>query len=616
MNSSITLPVKTDTTPVDILHSAANLITHKIRPDTSIVVESYLQYGLERRLRRYELVRDVMNSWDRDNLNALVVLPAGITNTTNSKNPDPVPDNDEQLEIDVVPRTYDAPYAFTLQLYCCPRVGKWVKRIVTLLDSGQMYAAKKPGAKPSDKDSVSLCHLSDFDLYTPTEHQLRKVLKPPKKYCYAVKSQQKSNVFPTGENFVHFFCTDDERTARLFKEQVHGWRSWYLVNRKIDTGRPPTRDASGGGGLARKASTSRPRQSMDNSPYAIGSFKPLMDMDIFDKAYDDPTQPTQQQQQQTPNSPSRERKRLSKGSVRGRSASNYSGPNANANANGLVNLDQEPDFDSKGLLGEKYEERKLESLRRTETQRRRKSSEGPFTEGPSLLNSIPSAQEQHSDPLRRSDSRYRPSTARSTAAAEIHRQRSLRRPGSPTSIRTTNRAPSDHHYQQQQPPMPKPLLDFSENGEEPATSWRTQRGGQGVRAPVGVPLVDLATGRPANKYDVPSSPRSSTRARAPSSSASSSHNAAGQHHQHQQQQQQQQQFHHYARSPQGNETLLGALARSQSVASTSSRYHSRYNRYEEEPAVPPLPGMVGGTLVGRIEARQAGTSRGRSGTVR
>ncbi|PKS08015.1 hypothetical protein jhhlp_006627 [Lomentospora prolificans] len=594
MNSSITLPVKTNTTPIDILHSAANLITHRIRPDSSVVVESYLQYGLERRLRRYELVRDVMNSWDRDNLNALVVLPAGISSTPTSA--DPVPDNDELLEIDAVPRTYDAPYAFTLQLYHCARIGKWTKRIVTLLDSGQMYSAKKPGAQLSDKDSVSLCHLSDFDLYTPTEHQVKKVLKPPKKYCYAVKSQQKSHMFPNGENFVHFFCTDDPRTSRLFREQVHGWRSWYLVNRKIDTG-----DA-GNGGVARRPSQKsvgghKARHSVDGMPYAIGTFKPLMDMDIFEKSYDDPTHDPNPAVT-SPQEPTH-RKRLSKGSVRlpqgrNRSASNYTGP---PNGAGLVNVEDPPDFDAKGLLGDKYEERKQEQLRRTETRRRRESSEGPFTEGPSLLNSIPSA--ESGDPLRRSESRYRPTTARPTTA-DVNRQRSQRypsRPSSPTSVGTSGTSATRRAHEPP-PGMPKPLLDFSEKQAEP-TSWRNQvRGGQGVRAPVGVPLVDLATGgRAPDRFGVPASPGG--RARAPSTSAAS-HQREGP----------------FVRHPQG-ETLLGQIARSQSVASSSSRYRSR-RAHDEEPVPPlPMPGSLaqGGTLLGQLEARQ-GASRGRSGTVR
>ncbi len=60
LGSSINLPVTPETTPKDILYSSANLMTHRIDPKASIVVECFQPFGLERRLRRYERVRDVL----------------------------------------------------------------------------------------------------------------------------------------------------------------------------------------------------------------------------------------------------------------------------------------------------------------------------------------------------------------------------------------------------------------------------------------------------------------------------------------------------------------------------------------------------------------------------
>lgn len=582
MNSSVTLPVNTDTTPTDILYSAANLITHKIKPETSLVLESYLQYGLERRLRRYERVRDVMNSWDRDGLNALVVIPSDM------------PENDRDLALSSVPRTPDPPFSFALQLYHCPRVGKWNKRIVTLTGGGQMYVAKKPGVAPGDKDAVSICHMSDFDIYSPTEHQMRKVLKPPKKYCYAVKSQQKSSVFTTGENFVHFFCTDDGAAAKRFHEQVHGWRSWYIVNRKTDVPEAQMKESPGRHTSTKSGKGSsghKVRQSVDNTPYTIGSFKPLMDSDVFTKSYDEPaseevvSQPrtqrrpdetqrglpqqaqdlqrkptTRQSRESQRKAPEQQqpRKRLSKGSStqRGRTMSMRS---------------READFDTNGLLGSKYEERKEEQRRRDEALRKL-TGDGPFTEGPSLLNGLPAAHEPppraDAGPERRSSSRYRQDV--------VARQRSTRRAPSPSaSVR--------------RPDLPAPLVALEDPQADPL-SWRDEIAktrGHGVRAPAGKPLVDLATGRPAHRFD-PATGTFSSRSREASVGSGS---APG--------------F--------GAETLVGQVARSQSSASRglgrSMSMASRRGapRYDE---APPLPEE--GTLLARYEAQK----RGRSGTVR
>ncbi|SPO06021.1 uncharacterized protein DNG_08710 [Cephalotrichum gorgonifer] len=606
LNSSITLPVNAETTPLEILQSAANLITHKIKPETSLVLESYLQYGLDRRLRRYERIRDVMNSWDRDTLNALVVIPSDM------------PENDQDLNLASVPRAPESPYSFSIPLYHCPRVGKWQKRVVTLLETGQMYASKKAGAALGGKDTVSLCHLSDFDIYSPTEHQMKKVLKPPKKFCYAVKSQQRSSVFPTGENFVHFFCTDDSAVAKQLHDQVQGWRSWYLVNRKMDLEKAKAgkeaagQGGAGGSGPRRQSSTKGSgrgaRVSIDDAPYAIGTFKPLMDMDVFTKSYDDlppenaPRQraASQRHQQQPREAQEAQRKRLSKGSLHQRrhSTSNQSvpGPTPGGGNGGS--------FDEHGLLGSKYEQRK-EEQRLREVALRSQPAADPFTEGPSLLNSVaaPAPHASGSNPaLERhtSSSRYRDVAGR---------QRSTRRPASPTSsVRTagTTKRPDN---------LPPPLVDVDAMAasSEPQ-GWRDEisrnRGGHGVRAPAGVPLVDLATGRSAahatHKFN-PASGTFSSRNRAPSLGAGV---RAGTSH---------------GPGPDDGEqvwaregTLVGQVARSQSTASraqlgrsmsTASRRSRGGARYTEE-AAPPLP--AGGTLLAQYEAQQ----RGRSGTMR
>lgn len=552
-DSSITLPVSTDTTPTSILHSAANLITHKINPETSLLLESYQQYGLERRLRRYERVRDVMNSWDRDALNALVVIPSDM------------PENDRDLSLGPVPRTPEAPYEFCLQMYHCPRVGKWNKRYITLNPSGQIFASKKNGVALGDKDALSLCHLSDFDVYSPTEHQIKKVLKPPKRFCYAVKSQQKSSVFPTGENFVHFFCTDDGALAERFQGGVHGWRSWYLVNRKTDL---QELQGIASKGPSRRTSTRDGKGGEEDKPYAIGSFKPLLDMEAFNKSYDEPRQRTRELQdiQRPPTSEQRRagpprtqesvQRRLSKGS------------NGPTGGRAMSMRSRDANIDANGLLGDAYEERKEEQRRREEALRNQ-PEESPFTGGPSLINNIPAAPYE-SPPGRdtsvsgRSSSRYR---------RDASRQRGVRRPSSP------GRRPEG---------LPAPLLDIEGQATEP-TSWReevSRNRGHGVKAPAGVPLVDLAKGREAAHRFDPTTGTFSRGGGAPGVGA--------------------------LEEGFRGDTLVGKVARSQSTASRgmarSMSTATRRGRMLEE--APPLP--ANGTLLARIETQK----RGRSGVVR
>ncbi len=199
-------------------------------------------------------------------------------------------------------RTQEPPRGFTVLMYHAQRSGgKWQKRYVSLLESGQLISSKKADASLSDRDAQSLCHLSDFDIYTPTEAQMRRVLKPPKKFCFAVKSQQKASVFISNpDNFVHYFCAEDDGTADTFHAMVHGWRSWYLVNKKIDMSDQAPSVAGGGkgsrqvlngnsktaAGMARSGGH-RLRVSVDETPYTLGTFEPLLDMTRFEKPLED-----------------------------------------------------------------------------------------------------------------------------------------------------------------------------------------------------------------------------------------------------------------------------------------------------------------------------------------
>ncbi|KIX97514.1 uncharacterized protein Z520_06966 [Fonsecaea multimorphosa CBS 102226] len=249
----VTLPVTPSTTSKDILSSASVCMSERIDPSTAVLLESFAQLGLERPLRRYERIRDVMNSWDNDTQNHLFIMAEGECAAPG-------------LQVADAPN--QQPYETVVNIYHSQKPGKWDKRWLRLREDGQITTSKNENGI----DSTNICHLSDFDLYTPTARQIKK-LKPPKKLCFALKSQEKSAMFLDGANFVHFFCTKDKTVADRWYHAVHSWRSWYLVNMLGEGQQKPTDSAE------RFKLGSRPgtRGSKESLPYVLGSFKPLLD---------------------------------------------------------------------------------------------------------------------------------------------------------------------------------------------------------------------------------------------------------------------------------------------------------------------------------------------------
>lgn len=207
----LSVPVLPSTTPQDIFRESSSQLSIPIDAKANVLLESFKQLGLERPLRDYEHVRDVLNSWDRDSQNALNIVPS------------PVDDVVTNLDMKSIPQLQ--PGDTSVHIYHSNSPGLWDKRWVTLRSDGQVVMLKKDG-----KANSNICHISDFDIYSPTKRQMAKKIKPPTKYCFAVKSQQKSAMFLSTENFVHFFAASDRELATVWYKAVQEWRSWYLVN--------------------------------------------------------------------------------------------------------------------------------------------------------------------------------------------------------------------------------------------------------------------------------------------------------------------------------------------------------------------------------------------------
>lgn len=258
-NSSIALPVTPTTRAQDLLDSASVVMSETIDPRTAILVESFTQLGLERPVRRYEHIRDVLNSWDHDEQNIFVITPT-------SDRPEAL------LETKGVPQTQPKDTSFIM--YHSQRPGRWNKRCMILKTNGQMTISKKEG----DSDATNICHLSDFDIYGPTTHRQMKKIKSPKKTCFAIKSQQKPTMFldTAAMNFVHFVSTSNCEVGDRFYLAIQSWRSWYLVN-KLGEGQKVQAKPTNAVEAMQRPGTASSGQSI---PYQLGSFQPLLDFDL------------------------------------------------------------------------------------------------------------------------------------------------------------------------------------------------------------------------------------------------------------------------------------------------------------------------------------------------
>lgn len=500
--SSINLPVTPSTTPNEIIYTAANILSQNIDPDKAILLESYTKLGLERGIRRYEHLRDIMNSWDRDTSNALVLEPSPST-AFPASNP---LSNLAYLDSEYV--SPEVPGETSVYLYHSQKPGRWNKRHVTLLPSGQIYMSKNLSAKMSDKDSTTLCHLSDFDIFIPTSSQVRKNLRPPKKICYAVKSQEKTSFFETTENFVHFFNTDDEKVARKWWNAVQMWRSWYLLHNR---------------GRSKKEGVSAIVEPA--TPYQTGTFEPLIDPTDFpsrrrSRTIDDANVPNGIQDSTRP---SRSKYPPISSAI---SKIRSNDENALSNNQSRNPPDNRETFAPQGLLGRSYTVKQKEIQEKEEDRQR----EGPFVAGNSLLNGNSS----RSGTMIRKGSISRPSIDAprpGTSGKSAERPKTSHAPPNRTqnqpplsssertrtlsgsredSGRTRSMSGNAQSFERTRPMTGngnsfaertrtmtqgnKPLVDLSKPPDVPK-QWSKEGKGRGVRAPEGVLLVEAARTR-------------------------------------------------------------------------------------------------------------------------
>ncbi|KAL4882195.1 hypothetical protein BJY04DRAFT_50108 [Aspergillus karnatakaensis] len=431
------LSVSPSTSALDILVSASTKIP-EIDPPRFILMESFTAQGLERPIRRYECVRDVMNSWAHDAENTLIVVPAPSIEALTFLDDQSVPPKQ--------------PADATFHIYYSQKPRKWDKRFLTIRSDGQIVLQKKEMAK----EQTNVCHLSDFDIYSPTSTFLSNRVKPPKKICYAIKSQQKSSMFLSTENFIHFFATNDKSTAEGWYRAVQTWRSWYMVHTL-------------GAGQAESSEVPEPSISrIPEEPPQLRQFKPLIATiethGAEEKEEASLERSGSRQVSSSRRAPSREH---------GPPPSSFPKSLAIEPETSSTQSGDESPFAAAGLLGRTYTLRQKAMKEREDREKR--ENETLFNQG--LV---------------------------SATTATVHRQYSVSRPGSRTNSITSAQPPPDLDSllkRSQSVQQGKPLVDLTPVYQEPPQHTRK---GKGITLETSGPLIDGATGiEPAGGIAIP-----------------------------------------------------------------------------------------------------------------
>jgi hypothetical protein len=216
-SDSLCLPTTPSTTASDVLALAAQHRSN-FDPATSLLTESLPTLGLERPIRPYERIYDVLESWDYEGQHDFFILTPDSLSDDEASSAKP-----SSLSPSIPSRNH--PAELRLDLKHLNKSGKWSESTVILREDGQVIISAGKG------DGLKIGHMSDFDGYIVRGRQRRAVLgksKGRKRYVVAIKSQQKAARFETKEDYIHFFAGGKDEVRRWW-DGVREWRAWYLA---------------------------------------------------------------------------------------------------------------------------------------------------------------------------------------------------------------------------------------------------------------------------------------------------------------------------------------------------------------------------------------------------
>ncbi|KAG2171760.1 hypothetical protein INT43_008140 [Umbelopsis isabellina] len=161
--------------------------------------------GVERPLRDWEIVTDILSTWDQDEKNALLVKKYSYKPTLT---PESVLGKNE-----FVPPSG--------HLYFEYKRGKWHKRSFTVKGNG-IYLSRE-SKKTGDAPIVPLANVDVYTLTIP-------IKKAPTPFGFILKAQQKARIFENPEDFVFSFCAEDMEQLKLWVLGLRQNLAFYASN--------------------------------------------------------------------------------------------------------------------------------------------------------------------------------------------------------------------------------------------------------------------------------------------------------------------------------------------------------------------------------------------------
>ncbi|KAG0750221.1 hypothetical protein G6F62_002727 [Rhizopus arrhizus] len=144
-------------------------------------------HHVERPLREWELVFDIVSTWEPDGNNALLVKKYSYHYTLTSES--------------IFQKTIQPMYGWLLIEY---KKGKWQKRYCFVKDNA-IYHAKDKGASSS-----ILCHLASYDVYT----LLQPLKMSPTPFVFAIRAQDRASIFEKEGDYIRFMATEDQEEMK------------------------------------------------------------------------------------------------------------------------------------------------------------------------------------------------------------------------------------------------------------------------------------------------------------------------------------------------------------------------------------------------------------------
>ncbi len=171
-----------------------------------IVFDCSAQFGIERPLREYEMITDVVNVRAHPKTDFLLIKRTELS---------------PYLSLRSVPISSPALAGW---VYVQDRKKKWNKRWLELRDHGLYHAKNEKG-----KDEMPICQISSFDVYLVDSS----AVKMPKVNGFALRSQDPITMFEKpDQDYVHYFSLTDPAAHRDWVRAILNARSYILRQEK------------------------------------------------------------------------------------------------------------------------------------------------------------------------------------------------------------------------------------------------------------------------------------------------------------------------------------------------------------------------------------------------